>query len=153
MHATAVANIAVSTKTLIASFTATGAGQTLKRTRGLVSWGTDQQASPEQPLGAFGMCVVSEEAFAAGAASIPGPFTDDASDLWVVHQYMFHGFGFATNVGFQPADTTMYNIDSKAMRKINEDERLVVMIENGNATDQGQFWFAIRVLTSPSWKS
>ncbi len=48
-------------------------------------WKLDQITASEFVVGAFGMLVVSEDAFAAGAASIPGPFTDAGSDLWMVH--------------------------------------------------------------------
>ena len=33
----------------------------------------------------FGMCNVSENAFNAGVASVPAPFTDIAWDGWMVH--------------------------------------------------------------------
>ena len=95
------------------------------------------------------MLVVSVDAFAAGAASIPGPITDAESDLWLVHQYMVSDFIFGSAVGFDSMGGRSYEIDSKAMRKQTEDEVLVLMFENGSALG-AQFSAGIRVLTSAS---
>ena len=38
-------------------------------------------------IGAFGLGIVSDEAFVAGAASLPRPFDDDDWGGWLVHQY------------------------------------------------------------------
>jgi hypothetical protein len=96
-------------------------------------------------MGAFGMCVVSDNAFAAGAASIPGPFTDTDSELWFVHQYLFSpttisGAGTLRDAMFQ------YEIDSKAMRKFTQEERIVLMVENGHATHGALFLLMLRLL-------
>ena len=140
-------NIGFQTKTLLGSFT-TGAPTTIRRTFGLVNWRSDQQAASEEPVGAFGMCIVSEDAFAAGAAAIPGPFTDASSDLWFVHQFLYSAFQFLDATGVTNPTGSQYKIDSKAMRKLTEEERLVVMVENGHGTQGALFWHAIRVLSS-----
>ena len=142
-------NIAATTKILVASFQVVGSSHTVKRTRGLIHWKSDQLTASEYTIGAFGMCVVSEDAFAAGVASIPGPFSDASSDLWMVHQYVVSDMIFGTAVGFDSMGGRSYEIDSKAMRKVSEEERLVVVFENG-AADAAQFGFAIRLLTSLS---
>jgi hypothetical protein len=112
---------------------------------------SDQILASEFIVGAFGMCVVSEDAFAAGAASIPGPFSDASSDLWMVHQYFAQSFQFASGVGagFNGSFGMQLDIDSKAMRKVTEEERLVVMVENGSA-DGMVFNVALRVLSTAS---
>ena len=142
-------NIAAATKVIVASFVVTGPSETVKRVRGLIHWKSDQLTASEYTIGAFGMLVVSEDAFAAGAASIPGPFTDASSDLWMVHQYVVSDMIFGSAVGFDSAGGRSYEIDSKAMRKVTEEERLVVMFENGSA-DAAQFGFGLRVLASLS---
>ncbi len=144
--------IPAATKVFLASFTVAGASITVRRTRGLVAWSSDQLAASETPVGAFGMMIVSDAAFAAGAASIPGPFTDAQSDLWFVHQYLYDKFILATAVGFNSGGqaASQYTIDSSAMRRQSEEERLVVMVENGHATQGASFWYGIRVLSSAS---
>ncbi len=58
-------------------------------------------------------------------------------------------FIFASGVGFDSMGGRVFEFDSKAMRKVSEEERLVMMIENGSA-DAGQFNIALRVLASAS---
>ncbi len=139
---------AAATKIIMGSFVV-GEQFTLRRTRGLFGVAPDQLAQSERTIGAFGLCVVSGDAFAAGAASIPGPFTDDESDLWVVHQYVYSSLVFGDATGFQLLNTN-FDIDSKGMRKITEEERLVVMVENGSATFGMNWWMGVRVLVTGS---
>ena len=141
--------IAPATKLLVGSLTTAGP-VTVRRTFGLVNWRSDQVAADESPMGAFGMCVVSEDAFAAGAASIPGPFSDASSELWLVHQFLFAPVEFTSAAGFESAAGRQYVINSKAMRKFTEEERLVFMIENGHPTQAALQYFMLRVLTSPA---
>ncbi len=98
-------------------------------------WESDIDNADELSLGAFGMGIVSDDAFAAGAASIPGPFTDDTAELWLVHQYVYQRVLFDTAVGSSVVghDVT-WEIDSKAMRKFTDEQKLVLMAENGNGS-------------------
>jgi len=77
--------------------------------------------------GAYGLAVVSDEAFAAGAAAIPRAFDDDDWPGWLVHGYWMGHFEFdssgSTNFPIQQV------IDSKAMRKVGVNETLVWMVE------------------------
>ena len=80
--------IPAGTKVLVARFTAAqilgfaGAQSTIVRERGMFGWATDQVAVDETQTGAVGFAIVSEIAAAAGAASVPGPFTDASWDGW-----------------------------------------------------------------------
>jgi len=107
---------------------------TIVRTRGLLWVRTDQFAATEQPFGALGMAVVSEQARVAGVASLPSPITEEQSDLWFVHQFWATGilFGSATS-GIRAGD--VYEFDSRAQRKVEDGSAVVVMIENAQATD------------------
>ncbi len=134
--------------TLIAS---TAAPETVRRTRGVLGWKSDQNAASEDPVGAFGICVVSEPAATAGVASVPTPFTDFDSDLWFVHQFMGVDHTFGSAVGFNQV-ANWYDIDSKAMRVVSEDERLVLVVENGHASQGAQFWHSMRILSTQSAK-
>ena len=141
--------VAAATSLLLGSFTST-LPVTVRRTFGLLNWRSDQNSGDENPIGAFGMCVVSNEAFAAGAAAIPAPFTDAASDLWFVHQYMMSAFEVVTAVGFEGSSGRQYALNSKAMRKLSDDESVAVVVENGTAAQGALFWFGLRVLSSGS---
>ena len=146
MTPTIETSVAPATKVLVGSF-ATTEPQTVRRTFGLVNWRSDQVAADESPMGAFGMCVVSEDAFAAGVASLPGPFTDANSDLWFVHQYLFSAVEFTSAAGFESAAGRQYPISSKAMRKFTVEERVVLVIENGHPTFAAFQYLMIRLLT------
>ncbi len=148
LNQTAETAVAGGAKVLVGSFFTDGP-TTVRRTRGLISWVSDQVAAIELPMGAFGLCVVSDDAFAAGAASLPGPFTDAGSELWFVHQYVY-ARNIASTAGIE-AWPNQYVIDSSAMRKFTEEERIVVMWESGAAVGSGAFTlFMLRLLTSDS---
>jgi len=48
---------------------------------------SDQAAAIEKQLGAIGIVVVSEQAFAIGVTAIPTPITDAGSDLFLLHNF------------------------------------------------------------------
>ena len=126
-------SVAPATKVFIGSFTGV-TPNTVRRTFGLINWRSDQAAADEFPMGAFGMCIVSESAAAVGAAALPGLFTEASSDLWFVHQFLFAPVEFVSAAGFESAAGRQYAINSKAMRKFSEEEVVVLMIENGHPT-------------------
>ena len=106
---------------------------TIVRTRGYIICRSDQVTGTEDPFGALGFAVVSEQARAAGAASLPAPITHEDSDLWFVHQFFFANVTLATATGIR--DTArVYEFDSRAMRKVEDGEAIVVMVENANAS-------------------
>ena len=105
----------------------------------------DQQVAGENQIGAFGSMVITELARAAGAASIPGPATDSADDMWHMFRWFANRFDFITAAGFDPQGVSMVDFDSKAQRKVEDGQALVTMIENVSATGL-QFWIAHRTL-------
>ncbi len=87
---------------------------------------SDQAAANENQVGALGMAVVSDEAFAAGVASVPTPITSIGSDLWFVHQlYWANAIDLTDNA--KPG--VQYVIDSKAMRRVDQGQDLLVISE------------------------
>ena len=140
------------TKVLLGSFTS-DQPVTIRRTHGILEWRSDQKAADESPFGAYGLCIVSNNAFAAGVASIPGPYTDADSDLWFVHQYLRTTLLFGSNIGFDGRAGEVYTINSKAMRKLNEEETIAVVVENGSTTAGATFFHALRTLSSISGQS
>jgi len=116
---------------LLEIFVPIAGGETLVRVRGRIAYGTDQEAVDEVYLGAFGMAVVSEQAASVGITAVPHPATDAAWDGWLYHTYLqgqVRVIGTAGNADFNAVQTI--EIDSKAMRKVGEDDRLVVVAEN-----------------------
>ncbi len=93
------------------------------------------------------MCVVSADAFAAGAAAVPGPFTDAESDLWFVHEFLYAPIRDYTAVG-QDNSAVQVVIDSRAMRKVGDNEAVAVVIENGHASHGANVLALIRMLSS-----
>jgi len=126
---TSFTGIAASSAVLLTVFTPTGGGETVIRTRGLFGWKSDQNAAAEDQLGAVGICKVSAQAVSVGITAIPHPDTD-AGFPWLWHSFFASSFVFGTNVGLVPDMFHRIVIDSKAMRKVTDDERIVVVIEN-----------------------
>ena len=99
---------------------------TIVRTRMLFQIRSDQAAAIETQVGAFGWSVVSEQAAAIGITAIPTPVTDIGSDLFYFYQLLF---GFEQNLTDRTTDAARYVGDSKAMRKVNEDQEPVAVLE------------------------
>ncbi len=127
-------DVSVSSKVLLATFVLSnvGIGETIRRTLGGIYVVSDQSAADEPLAGAFGMIVVSDLAGAAGAASIPGPFTDASDDGWFVWQG-FSGEGkLAATPTNPPAMDKLF--DSKGMRRVSEGFLIALMVENASST-------------------
>ena len=110
---------------------------TIVRTVMLIHSTSDQIGADEQQFGAIGMCVVSDQAAAIGVTAVPTPVTDAASDLWFFHQNYASEFAFVTGVGFDAAAGSNRYVESRAMRKVNDDEDVLVIAELA-AVGQGQ---------------
>jgi len=80
-------------------------------------------------VGAIGMGIVSDQAFAAGVASVPGLWDDPQWDGWYVwRSFAFHyEFHDATSTGLASLE---FEVDSKAMRKVTDNETCVVVVES-----------------------
>ncbi len=120
--------VAAGAKILMMTF-ATAPGQarvTIRRIRLFINFGSDQVAAPEQPFGAVGVAVASDLAVAAGAASLPGPITEIADDVWMLHQPVgvITSGAFHFGMNYEPA--------GKAMRYLPEGKQLVFMFESGS---------------------
>ncbi len=76
----------------------------------------------------FGAIVVSDQAVAAGAVSIPGPVADTDGN-WFVYQPMHRDFLIKDATGIMVDFFERYPIDSKAMRKVGANEDVALMFE------------------------
>ena len=119
---------------------------TIVRTRFLVSIVSDQLGADEIQIGAYGMAVVSDQAVAVGVTAVPTPITDMGSDLWFVHQMCYNDFQFVSGVGFHSDGAHQYEIDSKAMRKVDIGQDLVVVAEVAGASSGAAFVSGGRML-------
>ena len=104
---------------------------------------SDQSAAVETQIGAFGCCVVSEQASAIGVTAVPTPVTDAGSDLWMLHQWTMARENSLTD-RTQPAG--IYSLQSKAMRKVNEDEDFLIIQEFSSSGNGFDMFSAGRIL-------
>ncbi len=119
---------------------------TVVRVRGELYIQSDQPTAAERPFGALGFAVVSDEAATAGAASVPGPITNAQSEKFFVWQpWQSAAIVDSAAVAIQPM--YRFEFDSKAMRKIQNGDAIVVMMENGALAGIGaQFILQFRIL-------
>jgi len=110
---------------------------TVVRTHLSVRIESDQSAASEKQMGGIGLCVVSSQAVAVGVTAVPTPLTELESDLWFVHQIMQDSFLFGDATGFTDPTGTIYNIDSKAMRRVNDDQEIVIVGEGAGGAFGG----------------
>ena len=90
---------------------------------------SDQIAAVEEYQAAIGCCVVSDQASAIGVTAVPTPFTDLSSDLWFVHGIMANQILFSSAIGIQANSGVSKDIDSKAMRKVEDGQDLITVTE------------------------
>jgi len=105
---------------------------TIVRVRGIMHIRSDQIAASETYGGDLGMAVVSDQAVAIGVTAVPTPLTDKASDLFFVYEQLFSRFQVGSGAGTGvPQDSGVWKpFDSKAMRKVNGDQDVIVSLEN-----------------------
>ena len=103
---------------------------TIVRTRGVLALISDQIAAVEQQAVNYGQIVVSDQAVAIGITAVPTPVVDDQSS-WLVMETLFGRFNFVTGVGMQQLSGSSLQVpfDSKAMRKVEEGQDLIVVVE------------------------
>jgi len=118
---------------------------TVVRTRLELFVVSDQEGASEVYNGALGMAVVSDQAAAIGVTAIPTPVTDLASDLWFVHQPFFGSIVVITAIG-AINEGWPYTVDSKAMRKVNGDQDVVIVGEVSGISSGATLQMAGRML-------
>ena len=121
--------------------------QTIVRVRGVLALRSDQIGALEDFHGAFGMAVVEEPAAGVGVTAVPSPVFNAASEAWFVWQAFAGSFTFVSAVGFDGNAGHQYEIDSRAMRKVNSEQRVVILLENNAATHGLDYWFHLRILS------
>ena len=120
---------AVTTNVLLASIALASLSEitpcTLVRVRGILHVRSDQSGAAEAQIGAFGIMVVREPARAGGVGNVPTPITEGAHDTWQT----YHPFAQAGADAVAGHIGSSYVIDSKAMRKVDNGDAIVVTAE------------------------
>ena len=112
-------------------------GQTLARIRGEYAFDITSITSLFDGFDEIGLgiCLVSENAFNAGVASVPSSIADIGWDGWMWHALHAHVTGFSTiETGRGPMEAVRGTIDTKAMRKEKATDVLIGVIELGTET-------------------
>jgi len=107
---------------------------------------SDQLSADEFQQVAVGMCVVTDQASAIGVTAVPTPSTDADSDMWYLHRWMTSDFAFITGAGFDAASGISADIDSKAARKVNDDQDVLLVAETSALSEGIQLVTAGRFL-------
>ena len=104
---------------------------TIVRTRGVFGVISDQVAVTEDAIVAYGETVITDQAVAIGVTAIPTPITDSGAD-WFVFDTSWARLQFASAVNVHNEFIALRDIDSKAMRKVDEGQDLVTVIETAS---------------------
>jgi len=114
------------------AFTAPG---TILRCRGYVQAAMDATKQVDDTIGlAFGLCIASTEAVAAGAASVPDPF-DEVEYPWLWWGSMFLRSSTTTTEGNAWGTTAQrLEVDTKAMRRFKPEQSLVWVVQSATVS-------------------
>lgn len=129
-------NVAGTTSQILSSLTAAALllrPFTILRTRLTFHVETDQIIASEKATGAMGLVVVTSPASAVGVTAVPTPVTEPNAS-WFVYEGFTNRFRFVSAVGVIEPAGTLLKIDSKAMRKVGDDDDVVQVIDNTIAT-------------------
>ena len=102
---------------------------TIIRTRGIAEFHSDQVAAAENMEAVVAHAVVSDQAFAVGITAVPTPSTDSDSDLFYQFDPWASRMELITAAGFNYSPQIV--IDSKAMRRVDQGEQPLQIIETG----------------------
>ena len=105
-------------------------GSTIVRTRGMWGITTDQITTSENLACALGFAIVTAQAAAIGITAVPTPTTDQGSDSFYVWDFLMGGMVFGDTTSFNHLIWEHHQFDSKAQRKLTDDQTSVVVLEN-----------------------
>ncbi len=126
-----------------------GTALTLMRMRGRCFAQLDATAVDERVIVSVGAIVASADAIAAGTGSLPGP-DSDGDDEWIWHGNLLLSSGAEAAVNTNSLFDRL-EIDSKAMRKLKQNQAIVLVGEVAFSLDQGgtfDFMYGARFLTA-----
>ena len=143
--------VPTATKVLLGTFVLSNPGidETILRSIGQISVSTDNDGASEQQVGAFGLCMVTDVALAVGITALPSSVAEITDDFWFVHQTIVQRTEFITAAGFHPNVSRNYSFDSKAKRKLEGGNVIVLVVEN-SGPHGFQMAFGLRMLSQVS---
>ena len=103
---------------------------TIVRTRFELELRSDQAAAIENQAAAMGIAVVTDQASAVGVTAVPTPITEMGSNEWLALQLMYAD---ESNLTDRTRSGSRYTVDSKAMRKVEVGQDVIVVVENALA--------------------
>ena len=119
---------------------------TIIRTRGIWGVRSDQVSVDENQFVGYGSIVVSDEAVAIGITAVPTPVTSMGSS-WIHLDFAAQHLNAASDIGLHPDMIPhRYVIDSKSMRKVEEGQDLVEVIQNSAISNGAQVVSMTRIL-------
>ncbi len=127
--------VPASSVVLMGTFNAAALGDrpfTIVRTRAMLHVLSDQAAVTESPFGAIGAMIISDQASAVGITAIPDPVANSDAP-WFLWEPWSLQFNFLSSVGFDANAGYSRMIDSKSMRKVNDNEDLAIVATNSVA--------------------
>ncbi len=116
--------------TLLDQTFAFGEPGTIVRTRGTLFVRPSVNTANATGFGVLGMAVVTDAAAAIGVTAIPAPSGASDDDAWFLWTPFATDVRFDTGIGFAMDTLTVFQFDSKAMRKVHDGSTAVVVLEN-----------------------
>ncbi len=110
---------------------------TIVRSRGFVRAVMDVGAAGDTIVGGFGLYIASDDQLAAGVTAFPSPILDLDAD-WMWHSFAVLRSEVGTQLDEKTTFSQLLTIDSKAMRKIRQNQQVVfvgdVSVQSGSPT-------------------
>ena len=123
-------------------------GLTVARIRGdLLMYLRGATAVGDGFSGAFGIGKATKQAVDLGITSVPFPVDEMDNELWIYHRFFNLHAHTATENDFHGSAFMRVEVDTKAMRKLDEDQVLYAALQtelDGTATMET--WFNSRLL-------
>ena len=139
---TGYADVAAAARVIVAGFVPVAGDVTVLRVVGQLAVSSDQAGVFEDQIGAFGLMVVSDKAFAVGIGSIPDPVVDRDDDGWFVYQ-SFQSRGDNSVTSSLPR---IYDFDSKAKRIVPAEGRTIAAVLTNSGIHGISFAVNFRIL-------
>jgi len=133
------------TKILLALFTPSFlSGETIRRLRGTLL--VESVLTTTAYHGAIGAYIASDAAVAIGVTALLDPVTNASDDVWLwYHSFAGDGRGDGSAGG---NGAMLIEVESKAMRRMEEGQSLVIVGANANALSEFAVALSLRVLGS-----
>ena len=107
---------------------------TIVRTRLEVALRSDQAAVIEVQRSGVGIAVVSDQAVGVGITAVPLPIDDLGSNLWLLHKLVYAD---ESNLTDRTRPETVVAIDSKAARKVEVGQDIILVVQNSATSTSG----------------